>query len=97
MPVPRRSTRAPGSQTGDAATLDPDPVPFVQRPVGEPTFAVGPIAAAGGMVQGGEAGSGFVDGCSSPAVGEVNLIEVVASDASQRVRDASGEPVAGEP
>ena len=95
MPVPRRSTRAPESQTGDAATLDPDPVPFVQRPVGEPTVAVGPIAA-GGMVQGGEAGSGFVDGCSSPAVGEIHQNEVVASDASQRVRDASGEPVAGE-
>ena len=90
----------PESQTGDAAILDPDPVPFVQRPVGEPTFAVGPIAAAGGMVEGGEGGSVASDGrtgSSSTAVGEINPIEVVNEDASQRVRDASGEPVAGEP
>ena len=70
-----------------------DPVPFVQGLVGEPTFAVSPPFAAGGMVEGGEGGSVLSD----TAVGEIHQIEVVeeavAYDASQRVRDASGEPV----
>ena len=89
----------PESQTGDAATLDPDPVPFVQRPVGEPPAVITPPIAAGGFVERGEGGSvvsGGGTGSSSTAVGEIHPIEVVNEDASQRVRDASGEPVAGE-
>ena len=82
----------------DAGTspLDPDPVPFVQRPVGEPTVAVGPPAAVGGMVEGGEGGSVVSGGRTGSAVGEIHPVEITYADAPRCVGDAPGELVAAE-